>query len=127
MVLYLDASRPFMVCWSVCLSKWFGLFQVDIKRFPITFLTLKVKGQGQDAKMAKIPKSFFFAITPQQIVRFTPLQIPHFANSSEDNVCYVILVVVVMVPFKSLRCGILFAFYSNYGAILYRLRDITTY
>ena len=24
-------------------------------------------------------------------------------------------------------CGFLFAFYSNYGAVLYRLRDIATY
>jgi len=27
---------------------------------------------------------------------------------------------------QKLGCGFLFAFYSNYGAILYRLRDITT-
>ena len=26
-----------------------------------------------------------------------------------------------------LGCGFLLAFYSNYGAILYRLRDIATY
>jgi len=105
-------------------GSWFGLFQVDIKRFPITF-TQRSRSRRENGKNTEIV--FFFAITPQQIVRFTPLQIPHFANSSEDNVCYVILVVVVMVPFKSLRCGILFAFYSNYGAILYRLQDITTY
>jgi len=28
---------------------------------------------------------------------------------------------------QKLGCGFLFAFHSNYGAILYRLRDITTY
>jgi len=28
---------------------------------------------------------------------------------------------------QKLGCGFLFAFYSNYGAILYRLRDIATY
>ena len=28
---------------------------------------------------------------------------------------------------QKLVCGFLVAFYSNYGGILYRLRDITTY
>jgi len=28
---------------------------------------------------------------------------------------------------QKLVCGFLFAFHSNYGAILYRLRDIATY
>jgi len=28
---------------------------------------------------------------------------------------------------EKLGCSFLFAFYSNYGAILYRLRDIATY
>jgi len=28
---------------------------------------------------------------------------------------------------QKLGCGFLFAFYSNYGAILYRLRDIATF
>jgi len=28
---------------------------------------------------------------------------------------------------RKLDCGFLFAFYSNYGDILYRLRDIATY
>ena len=28
---------------------------------------------------------------------------------------------------QKLGCGFLFAFYSDYGAILYRLRDIATY
>ena len=33
-----------------------------------------------------------------------------------------------MVPFEGLiGCGVLFAFHSNYGANLYRLRDIATY
>jgi len=29
--------------------------------------------------------------------------------------------------FQKLGCGFLFAFHSNYGDILYRLRDIATY
>ena len=28
---------------------------------------------------------------------------------------------------RKLQCGFLFVFYSNYGAILYRLQDIATY
>jgi len=28
---------------------------------------------------------------------------------------------------QKLECGFLFAFHSNYGAILYRLRDVATY
>ena len=35
--------------------------------------------------------------------------------------------VIEIGAFQKLKYGFLFAFYSNYGAILYRLRDIATY
>jgi len=37
------------------------------------------------------------------------------------------LKVIEIGAIRKLRCGFIFAFYSNYSDILYRLRDITTY
>jgi len=37
------------------------------------------------------------------------------------------LKIIVTGAIQKLGSGFLFAFYSNYGAILYRLRDIATY
>jgi len=43
------------------------------------------------------------------------------------NVCQKSLKVIEISAIRKLECGFLFAFYSNYGYILYRFRDIATY
>jgi len=43
------------------------------------------------------------------------------------NLAYRSLKVIESCAIRKLGCGFLFAFHSNYGAILYRLRDIVTY